>query len=224
MPVPPERVWTALTREDQLGAWFGTSATIDLRPGGEVVFIWDGSTGPRGVSRGVIETVEPTHRLAFRWQANPGHAPMTRVEFTLEAHVEGTRLLVVESGFASLPPDWRTRERHVQGWQRELSELTSTWPLVTRLGADKASDAVFAVLADPTRRRVLRLVAERGPTSATVLERELPVSRQAIVKHLAVLHRAGLVTGRRTGQEVRYGLVPEPLDEIADWIAETGAP
>ena len=87
----------------------------------------------------------------------------------------------------------------------------------------EAPDAVFAALADATRRRVLRLVAERGPTSATLLERELPVTRQAIVKHLAVLNRAGLVTGRRTGQEVRYALVPEPLDEVADWIAEIGA-
>jgi DNA-binding transcriptional ArsR family regulator len=87
----------------------------------------------------------------------------------------------------------------------------------------EAPDAVFAALADPTRRRVLRLVAERGPTSATLLERELPVSRQAIVKHLVVLSRAGLVTGRRAGQEVRYALVPEPLDEVSDWIAELGS-
>lgn len=86
-----------------------------------------------------------------------------------------------------------------------------------------APDAVFAALADPTRRRVLRLVAERGPTSATLLERELPVTRQAIVKHLVVLSRAGLVTGQRAGQEVRYALVPEPLDEVSAWIAEIGS-
>jgi len=87
----------------------------------------------------------------------------------------------------------------------------------------EAPDAVFAALADPTRRRVLRLVAERGPTSATLLERELPVSRQAIVKHLVVLSRAGLVTGQRSGQEVRYALVPGQLDEVSNWIAEVGA-
>ena len=87
---------------------------------------------------------------------------------------------------------------------------------------DESADVVFAALADPTRRRVLRLVAERGPTSATLLEHELPVTRQAIVKHLAVLHRAGLVSGQRTGQEVRYALVPGPLDEISDWIGEIG--
>jgi DNA-binding transcriptional ArsR family regulator len=89
--------------------------------------------------------------------------------------------------------------------------------------AEEASDAVFAALADPTRRRVLRLVAERGPASATLLERELPVSRQAIVKHLGVLNRAGLVTSRRSGQEVRYALVPQPLDEVADWINAIGS-
>jgi DNA-binding transcriptional ArsR family regulator len=87
----------------------------------------------------------------------------------------------------------------------------------------EAPDAVFAALADPTRRRVLRLVAERGPTSATRLGRELPVTRQAIAKHLVILSRAGLITGQRAGQEVRYALVPEPLDDVSEWIAEIGS-
>ena len=94
---------------------------------------------------------------------------------------------------------------------------------MNQAAVDDAADAVFAALADPTRRRVLRLVAERGPTSATLLERDLPVTRQAIVKHLAVLHRAGLVSGERTGQVVRYALVPGPLDEVSDWISEIGS-
>src|SRR3954453_9709749 len=85
---------------------------------------------------------------------------------------------------------------------------------------DEAANAVFAALADPTRRSVLRLVAERGPTSATHLERELPVTRQAIVKHLLVLSRAGLVTSQRAGLEVRYALAPEPLDDVSAWIDE----
>lgn len=121
LPAPPARVWQALTQADQLGAWFGTDASIDLRPGGEVVFTWDGSTGPRGITRGVIETIEPARRFVFRWQATHGNSLHTRVEFTLEPHDEGTRLLVVESGFASLPPD--VRESHVEGWQRETREL-----------------------------------------------------------------------------------------------------
>jgi uncharacterized protein YndB with AHSA1/START domain len=125
LPVRPARVWTALTQPDQLSAWFGTKATIDLRPGGEVIFIWDGSTGPPGTNRGVIEAVEPPNRFAFRWRSSPDTVQMTRVEFTLEPHPEGTRLRLVESGFASLPPELRggSHEGNTRGWQRELGEL-----------------------------------------------------------------------------------------------------
>jgi uncharacterized protein YndB with AHSA1/START domain len=125
LPVPPARVWAALTRPDQLGAWFGTHASIDLRPGGEVIFTWDGSTGPRATNRGVVEVVEPPNRFVFRWQPSPDVEPMTRVEFTLEPHPEGTRLRVVESGFARLPPEARghCHQSHTQGWQREFGEL-----------------------------------------------------------------------------------------------------
>jgi uncharacterized protein YndB with AHSA1/START domain len=125
LPVPPARVWAALTQPDQLSAWFGTQATIDLRPGGEVIFTWDGSTGPRGTNRGVIEAVEPPNRFAFRWQSSPDNVPLTRVEFTLQPHAEGTRLRLLESGFASLPPEPRggLHERNTSGWQRELGEL-----------------------------------------------------------------------------------------------------
>src|SRR5262249_61507675 len=94
-----------------------------LRHGERVFCRGDGSTGPGGSSGGVMETLEPTQRFAFRWQAEEGDAPMTRVEFTLEPHAEGTRLFVVESGFASLRPELRTRESHMGGWQRELGEL-----------------------------------------------------------------------------------------------------
>ena len=125
LPVPPTRVWTALTQADQLGAWFGTQATIDPRPGGELIFTWDGSTGPTGAARGVIEAIEPPTRFAFRWHSVPEELPMTRVEFTLEVHPEGTRLRLVESGFSSLPAELRQRLHvgHTEGWQRELGEL-----------------------------------------------------------------------------------------------------
>lgn len=84
-------------------------------------------------------------------------------------------------------------------------------------------DAVFAALADPTRRRLLgRLAAEQSAT-ATELAASEPVSRQAIVKHLRSLDEAGLVTPSRTGREVRYALTPEPLEDAVGWMATVGA-
>ena len=66
---------------------------------------------------------------------------------------------------------------------------------------------------------MLNLVAERGEGTATSLAGELPVSRVAVIKHLAVLDRAGLVVGRRAGREVRYTVRPEQLDATARWMA-----
>jgi DNA-binding transcriptional ArsR family regulator len=82
-----------------------------------------------------------------------------------------------------------------------------------------ATDEVLTALADPTRRRVLTLLAERGEGTATTLAGELPVSRVAVVKHLAVLDRAGLVQARRQGREVRYTVRTEQLDATARWMA-----
>ena len=85
------------------------------------------------------------------------------------------------------------------------------------------AEGVLAALADPTRWRVLSLLAERGEGTATTLAGELPVSRVAVVKHLAVLDRAGLVEGRRRGREVRYSVRPERLDATARQLSAIAA-
>jgi ArsR family transcriptional regulator, cadmium/lead-responsive transcriptional repressor len=82
---------------------------------------------------------------------------------------------------------------------------------------------VFEALGDPTRREVVRRLAEGGPASATQLASELPVSRQAVAKHLAALEDAGLVEGEREGRERRFRLTPAPLSEAAAWMTEVGA-
>ena len=79
---------------------------------------------------------------------------------------------------------------------------------------------VLTALADPTRRLLLDALAAHGEATATTLAERLPVSRQAIVKHLAVLDRAGLVTGQKQGREVRYSVRPEPLDATAAWMTK----
>jgi DNA-binding transcriptional ArsR family regulator len=78
---------------------------------------------------------------------------------------------------------------------------------------------VLAALADPTRWQVLDQLGRRREATATVLATGLPVSRQAVVKHLAVLERAGLVAAHRAGREMRYTVRVERLDETARWMA-----
>lgn len=84
-------------------------------------------------------------------------------------------------------------------------------------------DAVLAALADPTRRRLLDVLAQQGQASATALAGRLPVSRQAVVKHLRVLEGADLVSGVRAGREVLYRVRPRGLDASARWMADLAA-
>jgi DNA-binding transcriptional ArsR family regulator len=82
---------------------------------------------------------------------------------------------------------------------------------------------VFAALADPTRWQLLSLLAERGEGTATALAAEMPVSRPAVIKHLGILDRAGLVYSRRQGREVRFAVLPERLDSTATWLADVAS-
>ncbi|MFF3958901.1 ArsR/SmtB family transcription factor [Streptomyces sp. NPDC001890] len=92
-----------------------------------------------------------------------------------------------------------------------------------RPGAGEVVDSVLGALADPMRRQLLDLLAARDEATATALAERLPVSRQAVVKHLAVLDAAGLVSGRRVGREVRYAVRPAALDTTARWMASLAA-
>lgn len=89
------------------------------------------------------------------------------------------------------------------------------------MGADIAG-AVFGALADPTRRGILSAIAAH-PSTATELAGSLPISRQAVVKHLSTLSEAGLVRRDRAGREVRYRISPEPLTNAVSWMAEVGS-
>ncbi|HZN13076.1 MAG TPA: metalloregulator ArsR/SmtB family transcription factor [Acidimicrobiales bacterium] len=88
---------------------------------------------------------------------------------------------------------------------------------------DKQVDAVFAALADPTRRAVLHALATAGQATATQLSSQFPVSRQAVAKHLGALSDAGLVSTQRQGRELFYALSPAPLGDALDWITDVGA-
>ena len=81
---------------------------------------------------------------------------------------------------------------------------------------------VFAALGDPTRRQVFALVAHGRAQTATELAAALPVTRQAVSKHLAVLEGAQLVDGERDGRTTRFHATPAPLSDAIAWMAEVG--
>ena len=123
---PPAKVWAALTTAKGLGTWFGNQASIDLRPGGPGKLTWDnGQTADLRVER-----VEEPEVFGFTWHIHglPEDNPRrTYVEFTLEPVAAGTRLTVVESGFAQLPDDaYRTAyDGNTEGWASELGDLVA---------------------------------------------------------------------------------------------------
>jgi uncharacterized protein YndB with AHSA1/START domain len=135
---PVAKVWAAVTTAEHIGTWFGNAgATIDLRPGGAMTCSWrDGATVD--TIDAVVEKVDEPHLFAFRWArpndkvAGPSNA--TLVEFTLSAEGAGTRLRVVESGFAELDKTEELVAAHVaentEGWLSELEELRTYAPTI----------------------------------------------------------------------------------------------
>ena len=128
---PVERVWELITQAEHLGRWFGDAgAEIDLRPGGAIALRWS----EHGTTRGRVVAVEPHTRFSYRWAPfkdpsgdEPGEGNSTLVEFTLQPEGDGTRLRVVESGFATLATSdaqrARNLERNTTGWRIETDEL-----------------------------------------------------------------------------------------------------
>ncbi|MFO7167599.1 MAG: metalloregulator ArsR/SmtB family transcription factor [Chloroflexota bacterium] len=84
------------------------------------------------------------------------------------------------------------------------------------------SQRLFAALADPTRRSLLLNLAQHSPKTATMLAAEYPITRQGILKHLALLESANLVAAHQRGREKLYTLTPEPLREIDQWLRQLG--
>ena len=146
---------------------------------------------------GVVEEVEPGERIVFTW--------------------EGSRVWLAARG---------PRRRHALRRDRGAPRLR-VGPEAHRAGERRRAvsglNEVFGALADPTRREVLRSLAEQPGLTASRLAGELPMTRQAVAKHLHALSGAGLVTARREGRETRYTLTPAPLAEAIDWMTTVGA-
>jgi DNA-binding transcriptional ArsR family regulator len=88
--------------------------------------------------------------------------------------------------------------------------------------SEQRAGAVFAALADPTRRTMVQTLRAQPSLTASRMAGDLPITRQAVAKHLAALRAAGLVESRREGRETRYVLTPAPLADAMAWMAEAG--
>lgn len=119
---PQERVWRAITEPDELVRWFPDKiAEVDLRPGGAIRIEWqDGE-----FDDGTVDVLAQPSRFAFRWHGAGFDSPETLVEFTLEAVGDGTRVVVVESGFSKVREEKRSAawQDNDGGWAKELGEL-----------------------------------------------------------------------------------------------------
>ena len=82
------------------------------------------------------------------------------------------------------------------------------------------ADQVFTALADGTRREIVAVLAREGACTATRLAADMPITRQAVAKHLTHLHRARLVVPERRGRETCYRLTTSPINHAIDWLEE----
>jgi DNA-binding transcriptional ArsR family regulator len=82
------------------------------------------------------------------------------------------------------------------------------------------ANEVFTALADGTRREILAALAHHGSCTATRLAADMPITRQAVAKHLTHLHRARLVVPERRGRETHYRVTPGPIAQAIDWLEE----
>jgi uncharacterized protein YndB with AHSA1/START domain len=122
---PIDRVWEALTMAEHLAQWFGDSAEVDLRPGGEMTVGW---SDYEYVSKAVVETVDYPTTFAYRWEAGEaGDGTMwsTKVTFTLEEADGMTTVRVVESGLSALPDELYgpLLKENSSGWTSEMADL-----------------------------------------------------------------------------------------------------
>jgi DNA-binding transcriptional ArsR family regulator len=89
--------------------------------------------------------------------------------------------------------------------------------------ASRIDDELWAALGDPTRRQVVDLLLTEGAHTSTSLSDRLPVTRQAVAKHLVVLDRAGLVRSVEVGRERRFRVDEHQLARAADQLRTVGA-
>ena len=217
LPVERERAWALLTEPAELREWLADEVELEPEAGAPLRVAWAGGEAREGV----VEEVEEERRLRFRWDDDATGVP-SRVEWTLDDAPGGTRVVVVERplvplelrGVAIPGTPWRRGSRR----SPRARSCRRPWRAA---GTGRRRRLRGARGPDPPRgHRPAGAGAARAPRA---LAGELPVSRQAVAKHLAALDRAGLVAARREGRETRYRSTPAPMGEAMAWMAGVGA-
>ena len=161
------RVWRAIASAKEFASWFGLGEPLrlegDFVPGARIVGVWPAGERETRELFCTIEHVEPERRLSFHWVPyeipagdDPAKHPTTRIEFRLEDSDIGTKLTVVESGFAKLPADKQyKRDQNAQGWAIQLQSIAQhvlggvTVKVEDRIARPVAD--VFEAIVDPAK-------------------------------------------------------------------------
>ena len=164
-----------------------------------------------------VVDARPPRTFSFRWThpadevAAEGNSLL--VTFDLTPSGGGTLLKMTETGFREMGWEVAVLEHQYTGARLRLGVLSAPAGPVRRDAegaamstavAEKVDDDLWSAIGDPTRRRMLDLLLSEGDGTATTLGQQLPVTRQAVSKHLGVLDRVGLVRATPAGRERRY--------------------
>ena len=229
---PADVVWRTITEPEQIRTWFSDGVDLEARPGAVGTLTFRADTDDPFVVALTVVAAERPHRFSFRWCYPPGDRATadnsTLVTFTLTAVGDArTRL-----------PRGRDRPRRTRLARRRQAEVRRRSPARlagTRRRAARSfrrrsrpdtmsdqdeDDDLWEAMADPTRRKLLDLLVVRGQATATTLTGDMPVSRQAISKHLVLLQRVGLIDGLRQGREVRYQVREQRLAEATRALSQ----
>ena len=231
----PEVVFEVVSRPEHLREWWPDDAALEPDAGrhgrARRSATATGRVGTWCRSRSSKST--PPRMFSFRWAYDPSDAAdagnSLLVTFELAPSGAGTTLRMTETGFREKGWEVAVLEAAVpgprQGWDRFLPQLARVRrPLgVRRVSRSTVDDDLWSAIGDPTRRRMLDLLLADGPGTATSLSEQLPVTRQAVAKHLGVLDRVGLVHGTPAGRERRYRVDEAQLARAVAQLASVGA-
>ena len=233
----PEVVFEVVSSPEHVQQWWPDEAHFEPVPGatGDIVFGAPGDDGRAVVQLTVLEA-QPPRTFSFRW-THPFGEPATSgnsLLITFRSHAigrrdpaEGHRDRLPRDGLGDRRP--RTpvpRTHHRLGFlpaavDRICGDTGGT--AVTAGLAERIDDDLWSAIGDPTRRRIVDLLLADGDGTATTLSEQLPVTRQAVSKHLDVLDRVAMVTSTPVGREKRYRVDDAQLARAVAQLASVGS-